>query len=212
MPLLSGSLDITLGQPIELELVGLDADVFPGPDRLNLELEDIQGEKPLTGYRFEPASGNSPVNSSFTWNPDCSVFEGNVFENTYELTFRLSDNRCFTAETVQQKITLTLRDIVSESAGFLPPNVFTPNGDGFNEAFVMEHLDPATGAVQNFLPPDNCVRRFEWIRVYNRWGQQVFYSLDRHFRWTAEGQPEGVYFFAIRYTDKEYKGSLSVRR
>jgi hypothetical protein len=212
VPLLSGNLEVTLGQPVELELQGFDADVFPNRDRLQLDLEDIQGTKPLTGYRFEPAAGNSPVAASFFWNPDCSVFTGNDFENVYELTFRLADDRCFTAETVRQKINLTLRDVVSDDSAFLPPNVFTPNGDGFNEAFVMEMIDPATGAPRHILPPDNCVRRFEWVRVYNRWGQQVFYSLDRHFAWTAEGQPEGVYFFAIRYTDKEYKGSLSVRR
>lgn len=212
VPLLSGNLEAVLGQPVELELVGLDADVFPHRDRLQLELEDIRGEQPLTGFRFEPVAGSSPVNASFSWNPDCSAFVGNDFENTYELTFRLADDRCFTAETVRQTVTLTLRDVVSDDRGFLPPNVFTPNGDGFNEAFVMLLTDPATGARQNILPADNCVRRFEWVRVYNRWGQEVFYSFDRDFTWNAEGQPEGVYFFAIRYTDKEYKGSLSVRR
>lgn len=211
-PLLSGELEVTLGEPIDLLLQGLDADVFPDRDQLKLELEDVTGDVPLRGFRFEPAVGKSPISTRFTWAPDCSIFSNNDFENEYELTFRLSDDRCYTAETVLQKVKLLVRDVVSRDDEFLPPNVFTPNGDAFNEYYAMQMVDPATGAVRNILPPDNCVRRFEFVRIINRWGQIVFESTDREFQWTADNQPEGVYFFLIAYTDREFKGSLSVRR
>ncbi len=211
-PLLSGELEVTLGEPIDLQLQGLDADVFPDRDQLKLELEDITGDKPLLGFRFEPAEGKSPISTRFTWAPDCSIFSNDDFENEYELTFRLQDDRCYTAQTVRQKIKLVVRDVVSRDDEFLPPNVFTPNGDAFNEYYAMQLPDPVTGAVRNILPPDNCVRRFEFVRIFNRWGQAVFESTDRNFQWTAQNQPEGVYFYLIVYTDREFKGSLSVRR
>jgi hypothetical protein len=211
-PLVSGRLEVTLGDPIELLVQGLDGDVFPDRDQLTLELESIDGEVPLRGFRFEPVAGKSPISSTFSWAPDCSIFIGNDFENEYELTFRLSDDRCYTAETVRQKIQLVVRDVVSRDDEFIPPNVFTPNGDAFNEYYAMQLVDPVTGAVRNILPPDNCVRRFESVRIINRWGQTVFQSRDRDFQWTAENQPEGVYFFLIAYSDREFKGAVSVRR
>jgi hypothetical protein len=211
-PLVSGTLDITLGEPIELQVQGVDADVFPAKDNLKLDLENIESSLPLRGFRFVPAAGTSPVSSTFSWTPDCSIFEGEDFENEYDLTFRLSDDRCYTAETVRQKIRLVVRDVVSTDEGFLPPNVFTPNGDAFNEVYAMQVVDPATGALRNILPPDNCVRKFESVRIYNRWGQMVFQSTDRNFQWTAENQPEGVYFYFIAYSDRDFKGSLSLRR
>lgn len=211
-PIVSGNLDITLGEPVEIQVQGLDGDVFPTQDNLRLELEAVEGQLPLRGYRFDPVNGKSPVSSTFRWTPDCSIFVGDDFENEYALTFRLSDDRCYTAQTVRQKINLVVRDVVSTDEGFLPPNVFTPNGDAFNEYYAMQVVDPVTGTVRNILPADNCVRQFEVVRIYNRWGQLVFQSTDRNFQWTAENQPEGVYFYFIAYTDRDFKGSLSVRR
>jgi hypothetical protein len=211
-PLVSGRLEVTLGDPIELQLQGLDGDAFPDRDQLKLELEAIEGDLPLRGYRFEPAMGKSPIATTFSWAPDCSIFTADDFENEYDLTFRLSDDRCYTAETVRQKVRLVVRDVVSRDEEFLPPNVFTPNGDAFNEYYAMQQIDPVSGAVRNILPPDNCIRRFESVRIYNRWGQTVFQSSDRNFQWGADNQPEGVYFYSITYSDREFKGALSVRR
>ena len=61
------------------------------------------------------------------------------------------------------------------------------------------------------FPSENCIRKFELVRIYNRWGNSVFESTNRKFRWYAPEQPAGVYYFLIKFTDKEYKGSISVR-
>ncbi|MEM7161153.1 MAG: choice-of-anchor L domain-containing protein [Bacteroidota bacterium] len=88
------------------------------------------------------------------------------------------------------------------------PNSFSPNGDGINDHF---------GAVGNEIED------FEMI-IFNRWGQQVFYSNDINEHWNGEGRLNedyyagmGVYTFKIsgRGTQKErfnYEGKLTLIR
>ena len=73
------------------------------------------------------------------------------------------------------------------------PNAITPSkGDGLNDYFSI----PA----YNQLGMD----KFE-ISIFNRWGEQVFYSTDKNFRWNGEyrGQihQEAIYNYIIHYTD-----------
>jgi hypothetical protein len=97
--------------------------------------------------------------------------------------------------------------------------VFTPNGDGCNDYFALEGVSPCSfnsdpnqnPDQQMSLPLDNCINRFESVKIYNRWGGEVFKSTERTFRWYAPDQAAGVYYYAVKYTNKEYKGSLSIR-
>lgn len=64
-------------------------------------------------------------------------------------------------------------------------NVFTPNNDGINDYFKLEGLSKCGEAE---------------IIIYNRWGQEIFKSSDKDFKWdgkTTNGEPvsEGVYFY-----------------
>ena len=86
------------------------------------------------------------------------------------------------------------------------PNAITPNGDGLNdEFFIPEKLQSQ-------------MSKFE-ILIYNRWGEVVFFSQDKGFRW--DGSYRGkiykntVYQYMIRCKDLmgcqlQYKGSLTV--
>jgi hypothetical protein len=60
------------------------------------------------------------------------------------------------------------------------------------------------------LPRDNCTGHFEGITIYNRWGRQVYKSTDRDFKWYADGESAGEYYYLIKYSDREYKGIISV--
>jgi gliding motility-associated-like protein len=72
----------------------------------------------------------------------------------------------------------------------LIPNVFSPNGDGINDAFDIfgERLPPA-------------VRSFN-LGIFDRWGRQVFVSTDPNVRWegNTEGRalPDGVYYYVLQ--------------
>ena len=79
-------------------------------------------------------------------------------------------------------------------------NIITPNADGQNDAFRLPEL-----------PVDFCDNRFARIQVFSRWGQPVFESVDRGFRWAGEGQA-GTYYYLITYTDgRRFKGWLEVK-
>jgi gliding motility-associated-like protein len=126
-------------------------------------------------------------------------------------TFLLNDNRCFNVKRDTLALNVTIKDVDSSNTGFLPPNFFSPNNDGINDFFAMVTWDESTGDYVNILPPDNCTGKFVSIRIYNRWGLQVFESTNRDFRWTGEDLPNGVYYYVLKYTNKEYRGSVTLR-
>lgn len=86
----------------------------------------------------------------------------------------------------------------------------TPNNDGVNEYFAMVRETPKKELV-SILPPDNCQGTFVNISIYNRWGQEVFTSTDRDFRWYPDEKATGIYFYTLRYSNREYKGSIALR-
>ena len=61
------------------------------------------------------------------------------------------------------------------------PNVITPNGDGLNDAFRLPAL-PA-GPWQ--------------LRVFSRWGTQVYQAADYQQDWTAPGVAAGLYYYQL---------------
>ncbi len=83
------------------------------------------------------------------------------------------------------------------------PNVFTPNGDGDNDTFLI--------GVPGELAP--CLD----VNIYNRWGQHMFSSFGTIIAWdgkTPEGDvaPEGTYMFTIEIKGKTYSGTVNLFR
>ena len=93
------------------------------------------------------------------------------------------------------------------------PNVMTPNGDGINDVFAIENMNP-------ILPNRLC--------IYNRWGKKVYdkenyqayikdgqlYNGDQGFN--AENLSDGVYYYTFHYEGYtrgvDYHGSLTILR
>jgi hypothetical protein len=200
----------TLGDEIRLPLLGTDADL-PAPDLLTLELINAEGTVEPQGYSFTSTPANGTVNGLFLWKPACEIFRGNDYENDYVFTFRVKDQRCYTT-SMEDEITVNvnIKDVDAAIDDFLPPNVITPNGDGKNDFFAMLKEDPDTRELINILPKDNCDGIFKSIYIYNRWGREVFYSTDRDFRWYANSDPTGVYFYQLLYSNHEYKGIITI--
>jgi gliding motility-associated-like protein len=69
------------------------------------------------------------------------------------------------------------------------PNVFTPNKDNMNENFVPVSYEGITHAS---------------LQMYNRWGEEVFYTDELLLGWNGYGKnyscPAGVYFWISEYT------------
>lgn len=78
------------------------------------------------------------------------------------------------------------------------PNIITPNGDEYNEYFLIKNLHLYRGAL---------------LTIYDRWGKTVFRRVDYQGDWNAEGLGSGVYFYTLYLgTGRIFKGTLSVRR
>jgi len=62
------------------------------------------------------------------------------------------------------------------------PNVFTPNGDGFNDYFVIKNIE--TLSQQKFV-------------VINSTGQKVFEANNYQNNWDGANLPDGAYFYVL---------------
>jgi hypothetical protein len=208
------NVEFSLGQPIEFMLLGTDTDLAPAKDNLTLSLLKATGSVEPSGYTFKNIAGKSPVQSQFSWQPDCSIFKNQVYENNYIFQFRLVDDKCLNAKGDTIKLNLKIKDVDGGDKNFYMPNVFTPNGDNHNDYFAMEGIEGGEGNTFDetvSLPKDNCINHFEFVKIFNRWGDLVFESTDRKFRWYAPNQAAGVYYYRVKYSNKEYKSPLSVR-
>jgi gliding motility-associated-like protein len=94
-------------------------------------------------------------------------------------------------DTVVQIVNVNLEEI----GKIIIPNIFTPNGDPYNDCFYVEGLSR------------DCDEMEWWI--YNRWGEAVFHSKDPSACWDGVNHvnetryPEGTYFsvFKIKRTE-----------
>ncbi len=86
------------------------------------------------------------------------------------------------------------------------PTAFTPNGDGNNDELVPL----GTRTVKTIS-----------VQVWNRWGERVFYSIDKEKGWDGyykgSEAPTGVYAYLINYTtiydeSKTLKGNVTLIR
>lgn len=203
---------IVPGTQVSLDVTSTDPDVSPA-DHLVLELVAAEGTVPPEGYTFENVEGPSKLHSTFTWNPDCSVFTNGVYENPYKFTFRTQDDRCQNAKWDTLAVNIVVKDIENDPQAFIPPNFVSADHDPEmrNEFFGMVKLNKVTGELEDIMPKDNCVGHFVGIAIYNRWGKLVFESADRNFRWYPDEDASGIYFYTLTFSDKEFKGSITVR-
>uniref|UniRef100_UPI003F6F4DAC T9SS type B sorting domain-containing protein n=1 Tax=Algoriphagus sp. TaxID=1872435 RepID=UPI003F6F4DAC len=81
-------------------------------------------------------------------------------------------------------------DTVShEQLVFEIPNVFTPNGDGINDTWVIRGLE-------EFFPQNELV-------VVNRWGVEVYRSTNYQNDWNGDNLTGGTYFYQFQLRDAQ---------
>jgi gliding motility-associated-like protein len=97
--------------------------------------------------------------------------------------------------------------MIYQNAVITVPNGFTPDGNGLNDVFRITANQP--------------INQFS-MRIFNRWGEEVFHSEDYTQGWDgyhrSKEQNSGVYLYIINYQDLgdgEYKvlnGNLTLIR
>lgn len=140
--------------------------------------------------------GVREVRSPFAWVPDCSLLNGKS-ERLFTLDFICEDKSCQAARDTAT-VFILIKDLIPQSMVKLS-NVITPNQDGKNDCFSIRSL-----------PPDNCNERFEELLIYNRWGKLVYKTTDPTQDWCPYEDAAGTYFYQVRYSINQYKGSISL--
>lgn len=100
---------------------------------------------------------------------------------------------------------ISINTITSEILQLIP-NAFSPNGDGNNDTWELDFL--------NLLYPQ------AQVEIYNRWGQQLYFSKGIYTPWdgtyTNETVPDGTYYYIINLNDANntppFKGALLLLR
>lgn len=85
----------------------------------------------------------------------------------------------------------TMNVWVVNQPSFVVPNAFTPNGDGLNDVF---------------RPRSVGYQSLKFFRVYNRWGEEVYFGKSLETGWdgrhNGRAAEVGVYFWQIRFVDR----------
>ncbi len=91
--------------------------------------------------------------------------------------------------------------VAIEGADVSFPNVFTPNGDGKNEKFIIGGLEKYPGSA---------------LYIFNRWGGGVYQSKNYNNDWNGSDLNEGTYFYILEVKKpdgiKKYKGWVTIIR
>ena len=144
-----------------------------GPDKVVLEGGQVQ---------LTPAlNAGFPVN--YTWSPSTALDNPNIADPfaspTDDITYTL---------TVSSVAGCTASDQVFVKVLYKPqiPNIFSPNGDGIHDRWVINFLESYPGCT---------------VEVFNRYGQRIYYSIGYTNPWdgTVNGKPVpvGTYYYIV---------------
>jgi gliding motility-associated-like protein len=145
-------------------------------------------------YTWTPSTGLSATNIS----DPIGIYDGSADSIRYKVIIS-DESNCVDSANVTVKIFKTNPQI-------FVPTAFTPNGDGLNDLF---------------RPLGVGIKKFEYFRVYNRWGQLVFSTTTNGQGWDGKvaGREQGSNTFVwvvkgIDYLDKSFfkKGTVTLVR
>jgi gliding motility-associated-like protein len=153
----------------------------------------LEGEKQIQAT----ATGS---NIKYKWSPSIGLSNDSIANpiatpkvtTKYTLTVTSKDGCAVTDE-------VTVNVIIDPTI----PNVFSPNGDGINDTWVIKYLETFVNAT---------------IKIFNRYGQQVFFAQQYNTPWdgrfNGQDMPVGVYYFMIEPNNgrNRYTGSVTLLR
>lgn len=188
-------------------------------------------QNPHVTYSFENLSADSLDISNFYWILNSQY---NITSTAEEPRFTYVDVGNYTTElkvyNPQGCDTSYFRNIWVNPVKLKIPNVFTPNGDGTNDYFIISlengNDTPGTGGnsvgrrdseyeYENYEPLNRYYESSE-LTVFNRWGRIVYHSKDYHNDWNGGDLPDATYFYVLKChglkNDATYQGSVMILR
>jgi gliding motility-associated-like protein len=140
---------------------------------------------------------------SYTWTP--STFLNNaaianpLARPPYSITYRVTGSNsygCTDSDTVR----ILVEPVVLRTVD--APRIFTPNGDGFNDQWIIRNIDELRGCP---------------IRIFNRQGLTVYEAPEYLNDWNGNAgsgeAPEGAYYYLISCPDGQIlRGDITLVR
>ena len=191
-----------LGQELLLSPEGCDSTIlidlfFSEPDvSINIE-----SQVKLVDCTLSPFKNTIPDGYTISWtypqNLDCPTCPNPIITSGSETVYTLSI-------TDEFGCSWNFDIDVSYHGDIYIPNIFSPNQDGVNDNFSI--------GLSSFIEEG---RPFN-VKIFDRWGSQVFSSNDPAFQWNGKlhnrAVPTGVYTYWIDFNCKQYKGSVTLVR
>ena len=186
-------------------------------------------QNPHVTYSFENLSADSLEISNFYW----------ILNQQYNITSTSPEPRFTYVETGEYSTELKVYNpqgcdtsyfhtVRVEPVKLKIPNVFTPNGDGTNDYFIIsldsgsdmsgtggDHRDGGgpEHEYDNYEPLSRYYESSE-LTVFNRWGRIVYHSTDYQNDWDGGGLSDGTYFYVLKChglkNDANYQGSVMI--
>lgn len=135
--------------------------------------------------------GYAGSNFTYTWNPitdlSCTNCPYPISTTTVDMTYtaNIQDNMgCF-------KTTNTFSIHIEPLSSVDVPTAFTPNGDGINDIIYVDGWG---------------IKKLNYFRVYNRWGQLLFESNDIKIGWDGffNGAPQNMETYVYQVSVETY--------
>ena len=186
-------------------------------------------QNPHEIYSFENLSEDTLGISNFYW----------ILNQQYNITSTEDEPRFTYVEvgdyTTELKVynpqgcdTSYYKSIRVEPVKLKIPNVFTPNGDGTNDYFIISlesGSDSPSGnkgakgtrdqhyEYEDYEPLNRYYESTE-LTIFNRWGRIVYHSKDYQNDWDGDNLPDGTYFYVLKChglkNDATYNGSVMI--
>jgi gliding motility-associated-like protein len=135
----------------------------------------------------------------YSWSPATGLNNTGIDDPIAQLTDSITylvkistPQGCFALDSVHVTVFNTNPDI-------FVPSAFTPNGDGHNDLFKVE----AVG-----------IAHFTYFRIFNRWGQEVFWTSNVEVGWdgTSNGKPSEPGAYVWMASGVDYLGNTLSRK
>lgn len=178
-----------VGDTVDFLVYGTDID----PDDM-LQLSMDGSELLMNMFVFDAQQGRDSISGLVSGAARCELLG-----DAHTLYFTVTDESCSPSKSDRIPVEITVEDKPTEIVNFTPVNLITPNGDGKNDYFYLKDL-----------PEGNCSYFFTSIEIFNRWGGKVFISHDPAFRWDAEDNPAGMYYYRINLNEDDIYGWINV--
>jgi len=139
------------------------------------------------GSALVPVIVTQPSSGSVTVLPSGMIQYTSIPEYLGTVTFTYKAMNSLSPALSSNTATVTIKIVVNPNATMLTiPTVFTPNGDGSNDVFVIKNL---------YLYPNN------EIEIFNRWGNQVYHAtsyMQNGRTWDGSNVSGGTYYYILR--------------